>query len=58
VFRAPFDDMKQPLELEPAVKFTKLNFAMGDDVANAPRRPTWSPGDFLGELFARAHASR
>jgi len=55
-YHSPFDDMKQPLDFKPAVKFMKLNFAIGYDVANAPQRPTWNRGDFFGDLFARRRA--
>jgi hypothetical protein len=50
--------MKQPLAFKPALKFMELNFAIGYDVANAARRPTWNSGDFFGELFTSARASR
>jgi len=52
-YHSPFDDMQQPLDLKGAVKFMKLNFAVGYDVASGPRRPTWNRGDFFGELFSR-----
>jgi Peptidase family M28 len=51
-YHSPFDDMNQPLVFEAAVKFMKLNIAIGYDVANAPQRPTWNQGDFFGELYA------
>jgi hypothetical protein len=57
-YHSPFDDMKQPLAFKPALKFMELNFAIGYDVANAARRPTWNSGDFFGELFTSARASR
>jgi hypothetical protein len=57
-YHSPFDDMKQPLAFKPALKFMRLNFAIGYDVANAARRPSWNTGDFFGDLFTSARASR
>ena len=51
-YHSPFDDMSQPLVYDAAVKFMRLNFAIGYDVANAVQRPTWNPGDFFGDLYA------
>ena len=56
-YHSPFDDMSQPLVYEAAVKFMKLNIAIGYDIANAPERPTWNPGDFFGELYAGKRAA-
>ena len=56
-YHSPFDDMNQPLNFGAAVKYMKLNFLVGNDIANAPARPTWNKGDFFGELFAKHMSS-
>ncbi len=52
-YHSPFDDMNQPLNFNAAVKYMKLQFLIGYDVANAMTRPTWNRGDFFGETFAK-----
>jgi Zn-dependent M28 family amino/carboxypeptidase len=52
-YHAPSDDMSQPMDLDASVEFMQVNFLVGYDVAQDPRRPTWKPGDFFGEKFSR-----
>ncbi len=47
------DDMKLPFNWGAAVRFTRLNFLLGLEIANAPQRPRWNEGDFFGELFGK-----
>ena len=47
------DDMKLPFNWGSAVRFTRLNFLLGLEIANAPQRPRWNEGDFFGELFGK-----
>ncbi|HYG63902.1 MAG TPA: M28 family metallopeptidase, partial [Thermoanaerobaculia bacterium] len=47
-YHRPKDDMDQPMHLESGVKFARLNFLIGYDVAQADQPPTWNPGDFFG----------
>jgi Zn-dependent M28 family amino/carboxypeptidase len=49
----PSDDMKLPFNWGAAVRFTRLNYLMGLDIANDLERPRWNEGDFFGELFGR-----
>jgi hypothetical protein len=45
------DDMQQPMDLQSAVDFTRLNILLGADVANTTGRPRWNEGDFFGKLY-------
>lgn len=45
------DDMKLPFRWEAAVRFARLNYLLGLEIANDPQRPRWNEGDFFGELF-------
>ena len=50
-YHAPSDDMNQPMDLDASVQFMQIDFLVGYDVAQEPKRPTWKPGDFFGESF-------
>jgi hypothetical protein len=52
-YHAPSDDMSQPMDLDAAVEFMQVDFLVGYDIAQDPKRPTWKPGDFFGERFGR-----
>jgi hypothetical protein len=52
-YHSPSDDMGQPMDLDAAVQFMRVNFLVGYDVAQAAQRPRWNPGDFFGETFGR-----
>ena len=52
-YHRPSDDMKLPFNWGAAVRFTRLNYLLGLDVANNPQRPRWNDGDFFGELFGK-----
>ncbi|MBI5260083.1 MAG: M28 family peptidase [Burkholderiales bacterium] len=52
-YHRPSDDMNLPIHWGAAVRFTRLNFLLGLDIANAAERPRWNAGDFFGELFGR-----
>jgi hypothetical protein len=52
-YHSPSDDMNQPLDFDAAVEFMQVDFLVGYDIAQDPRRPTWKPGDFFGETFGR-----
>jgi hypothetical protein len=55
VYHSPKDDMKQPLDFESGARLTRMQFLIGLQVASASQRPTWKPGDFFGETYARKH---
>lgn len=52
-YHSPSDDMNQPLNFDASVEFMQIDFLVGYDVAQDPRRPAWKPGDFFGESFGR-----
>jgi Zn-dependent M28 family amino/carboxypeptidase len=53
-YHSPSDDMNQPLNFDASIQFLQLNFLVGYDVAQEPKRPAWKAGDFFGGLFGRA----
>jgi Zn-dependent M28 family amino/carboxypeptidase len=54
-YHAPSDDLKQPLNFDAALQFTRFHFLVGYTVAQDEKRPTWNKGDFFGERAAKAH---
>jgi Zn-dependent M28 family amino/carboxypeptidase len=54
-YHAPSDDMSSPMDFEAAASFARVQFLVGNAVAQADARPRWNPGDFFGELFATKH---
>jgi Zn-dependent M28 family amino/carboxypeptidase len=50
-YHAPSDDMNQPMDLDASVEFMQIDFLVGYDIAQDPKRPTWKPGDFFGDSF-------
>ena len=53
IYHTPQDDMKQPFNFEAGAKFTKVDFAIGYEVAQETSRPQWNPGDFFQARFAQ-----
>lgn len=53
VYHSPQDDTRQPMDFDAAARIARVNFLVGDIVAEAPTRPTWKPGDFFGARFRR-----
>jgi len=53
VYHTPKDDMNQPLSFDAATKFSRFNFLLGYLIAQKTERPTWRPGDFFGEKYAK-----
>ena len=52
-YHEPQDDMNQPyLDLNAAAKCTRLNLAIGYEIAQQTERPHWNKGDFF-EKFAK-----
>jgi Zn-dependent M28 family amino/carboxypeptidase len=52
-YHKPQDDLNGQFDFEAGKKYSQLNFLVGYLVANARQRPTWNPGNFFGERFAR-----
>jgi hypothetical protein len=57
-YHRPSDDMTQPFNWDAAVRFTRLNYLLGLDVANAAQRAHWNEGDFFGDLFGGTPAAK
>ena len=57
-YHAPSDDMNQPFNFEATVQYMQVNFLVGYDLAQDPKRPAWKPGDFFGEAFASKQAGK
>ena len=55
VYHSPQDDARQPMDFESAARIARVNFLVGDLVAEAARRPTWKSGDFFGAQFSKSH---
>jgi hypothetical protein len=51
-YHRPNDDMNQPLDFNAMVKCTRVNLAVGYEVAQQTGRPHWNQGDFF-EKFAK-----
>ena len=51
-YHLPSDDMNQPLDLNATVKCTRVDLAVGYEVAQQTARPHWNQGDFF-ESFAQ-----
>jgi len=42
-----------PIDYDAGALFTRLNFLIGLEVANADERPAWNPDDYFGRTFGR-----
>ncbi len=54
-YHQPSDDLKLPIHYPSLAGLARVNARIVREVADAPARPTWNPGDFFGERFARPH---
>jgi hypothetical protein len=52
-YHKPQDGLNGIFDFEAGRHYTQLNFLIGYLVANNPPRPTWNPGNFFGERFAK-----
>ena len=52
-YHKPSDDLSRPVEWDSALRFARVNVQIGLQIANAPQRPQWNPGNFFGERFAQ-----
>lgn len=43
-YHRPQDDITQPIDFEAAGAFNRFFYALAETVADAPQRPTWTPG--------------
>jgi hypothetical protein len=51
-YHLPSDDMNQPLDFNATVKCTRVDLAVGYEIAQQTERPHWNAGDFF-EKFAK-----
>jgi len=52
-YHTPSDDTALPIDYAAAARFTRINYGIGEIVANRLERPRWHEGDFFGETFGR-----
>lgn len=50
-YHRPNDDLSQPIDYQAGKVFAEVNYLIARDIANAPERPTWLPGNFFGAKF-------
>ena len=55
-YHQPNDDMKQPLDLNATVKCTRIDLAVGYEIAQQGERPRWNAGDFFEKLASSSFA--
>ncbi len=51
IYHTPHDEITLPFDWPSNVRLAKLDFLIGQRVANAPQRPTWNKGDFFQQKF-------
>jgi hypothetical protein len=51
IYHTPHDEITLPFDWESNARLAKLDFLIGQRVANAPQRPTWNKGDFFQQKF-------
>jgi hypothetical protein len=49
-YHLPSDDMNQPFDFKATVKCTRVDLAVGYEVAQQTERPHWNAGDFFGKF--------
>lgn len=53
IYHSPRDDMSQPFDFPSGARYAETNMRLVRAIADAPKRPTWTKGDFFGEMFGR-----
>ena len=51
IYHTPHDEITLPFDWASNARLAKLDFLIGERVANAPQRPTWNKGDFFQQKF-------
>ena len=51
IYHTPHDEITLPFDWASNARLAKLDFLIGQRVANAPQRPTWNKGDFFQQKF-------
>lgn len=52
-YHEPTDDLAQSIDWVVGAKFTRVNWMIAREIANAAERPRWYQGDFFGDTFAK-----
>jgi Zn-dependent M28 family amino/carboxypeptidase len=52
-YHQPSDDLSLPMDLGAVARFTRVNLAIVQAIADDPVEPRWKPGNFFGKTFAR-----
>ncbi len=52
-YHKPQDDINGRFDFDAGKKYVQLCFLVGYQVAQAPTRPAWNPGDFFGQRYGR-----
>ena len=52
-YHQPSDDMSQPLDFNATVKCTRVDLAVGYEVAQQTERPHWNAGDFFNKFVKK-----
>lgn len=52
-YHQPSDDISLPIDYEAGLTFTKINFTIGQSIANSPLRPRWNEGNYFGRAFSK-----
>jgi hypothetical protein len=51
IYHTPHDEISLPFDWPSNARLAKMDFLIGQRVANAPQRPTWNKGDFFQQKF-------
>jgi Zn-dependent M28 family amino/carboxypeptidase len=52
-YHNPKDDMNQPINWEAGAKFSRLNYLIAREIADAPEAPSWYSDSFFGQTFGK-----
>jgi hypothetical protein len=53
-YHTPKDDMHQPLNFDAAAKCTRVDLAIGYEIAQQTERPRWNDGDFFARFTKKS----
>ncbi|NVJ59113.1 MAG: M28 family peptidase [Gammaproteobacteria bacterium] len=52
-YHQPSDEPSLPIDYEAARQFTKVNYLIGEEIANSSTTPRWKENNFFGDTFGR-----
>ncbi|MDT9597351.1 M28 family metallopeptidase [Sphingosinicella rhizophila] len=55
-YHTPEDDLNLPFDWDAAARFSKLNYLVLREMADAPKAPLWYQGSYFGDSFAAGQA--